>query len=137
MVPRLAAVVIVIVLTMLSISIVSNLLNLPRGLSVSLFPMVILTMTVERMSVVWDERGGGEALKQGVGSLMVAALCHLIMVNPYGEHLFFIFPEVLLIVLAGVLLLGRYSGYRLLDLPRFKAILDRQAKARATGPDQG
>ncbi len=129
LVPRLAALVIVIVLTMLGISMLSHHLGLARGLSVSLFPMVILTMTVERMSVVWDERGAGESLKQGLGSLIVAALCFVVMSNPYAEHLFFTFPELLLVLLALVLLLGRYSGYRLLDLPRFKAIIDRQKKA--------
>jgi len=129
LVPRLAALVIVIVLAMMSISIISHQLGLARGLSVSLFPMVILTMTVERMSVVWDERGAGESLAQGIGSLAVAALAFVVMSNPYGEHLFFTFPELLLVVLAAVLLLGRYSGYRLLELPRFKAIIDRQRKA--------
>ena len=40
----------------------------------------------------------------------------------YVEHLVFVFPELLLILLAAALLLGRYSGYRLLELQRFKAL---------------
>ena len=31
------------------------------GLSVALFPMVIIAMTIERMSVVWEERGATDA----------------------------------------------------------------------------
>jgi len=38
------------------------------------------------------------------------------------KHLFFVFPELLLWVLAICLLLGRYSGYRLLELVRFKSL---------------
>jgi hypothetical protein len=38
------------------------------------------------------------------------------------EHLVFTFPELLLIILAVVLLMGRYTGYRLLELGRFKAL---------------
>jgi len=38
------------------------------------------------------------------------------------EHLIFTFPELLLVVLALVLLAGRYTGYRLLELSRFKAL---------------
>jgi hypothetical protein len=38
------------------------------------------------------------------------------------KHLFFVFPELLLCVLAVMLLLGRYSGYRLLELVRFRAL---------------
>jgi hypothetical protein len=38
------------------------------------------------------------------------------------EHLIFVFPELLLILLAGTIGLGRYSGFRLLELPRFKSL---------------
>lgn len=124
-VPRLASVLIVVVLSMAGISVVSNQIGLQPGLSVALFPMVIMTMTVERMSIIWDERGPAEMMRLGTSSLLVAVVAHLIMVNSYVEHLCFVFPELLLIVLAGNLLLGRYSGYRLLDLPRFRVLAGR------------
>ena len=38
------------------------------------------------------------------------------------EHLLFVFPELLLAVLAVTLLLGRYSGYRLTELYRFRVL---------------
>jgi hypothetical protein len=125
-VPRLASVLIVVVLTMAGISVVSNQLGFERGLSVALFPMVILTMTVERMSVTWDERGPAEMMRLGLGSLMVAVVAHFLMVNAYVEHLCLLFPELLLIVLACTLLLGRYAGYRVLDLPRFRVLAGRR-----------
>ncbi len=122
LVPRLASVLIIVVLLMAMISIVSHQLGLDMGLSVGLFPMVILTMTIERMSIVWDERGPMEAIQQGVGSLIVAAICFSVMEIDVLKHLFFVFPELLLWVLAICLLLGRYSGYRLLELVRFKSL---------------
>jgi len=118
-------VLIVVVLTMLGLSVISNMLGFERGLSVALFPMVILTMTVERMSIVWEELGPSEALKQGVGSLLVAAICYLLMSLDYVEHLFFVFPELLLVLLAATVLLGRYTGYRLLELFRFRVLAER------------
>jgi hypothetical protein len=124
-VPRLSCVLIVVVLTMAAISVASNQLGLQRGLSVSLFPMVILTMTVERMSIIWDERGAGEMLRQGIGSMIIAVIAYFIMVNQYAEHIALIFPELLLILLSGNLLIGRYSGFRLLDLPRFRVLAGR------------
>jgi hypothetical protein len=87
--------------------------------------MVILTMTIERMSIVWEERGPTEAIQQGLGSLFVAALCFSVMDIELFKHLFFVFPELLLWVLAITLLLGRYSGYRLFELVRFKSFADR------------
>ncbi|MEQ8230008.1 MAG: UUP1 family membrane protein [Rhodospirillales bacterium] len=121
-VPRLAAVLIIVVGAMAGLSVLSAQLGLAGGLSVALFPMVILTMTVERMSVIWDERGPRDAMQQGVGSLIVATACYLLISYPMTEHLFFQFPELLMVVLAAVLLLGRYSGYRLTELYRFKPL---------------
>ena len=120
LVPRLASVLIMVVVLMVSLSIVTNKLGLERALSVALFPMVILTMTIERMSIVWEERGAGEALKQGLGSLLVATLSYLLMSIRYVEHVMFVFPELLLLLLGGTLLLGRYTGYRLVEIHRFK-----------------
>jgi len=122
LVPRLAAILIVVVLLMALFSILSHKLGLERGLSIALFPMVILTMTIERMSIVWEERGPPEAMQQGLGSLAVAALAYLVMTYRYTEHLFFTFPELLLVLLAATLLMGRYSGYRLFELFRFKVL---------------
>jgi hypothetical protein len=123
LVPRLAAVLIVVVILMALMSIFTNRLGIERGLSVALFPMVIMTMTIERMSIVWEERGPYEAIKQGLGSLLAASLAYMVIHNHEVQHLFFVFPELLLVLLGATLLLGRYSGYRLLELLRFKVLL--------------
>lgn len=124
LVPRLSAVLIVVVLLMLIISLVSNRMGLETGLSVALFPMVIIAMTIERMSVVWEERGAADATREGFGSLIIAVLAYYCMGIAWLEHLIFTFPELLLVVLALVVLAGRYTGYRLLELRRFKALAD-------------
>lgn len=122
LVPRLSAVLIVVVLLMLVISIVSHKMGMETGLSVALFPMVIIAMTIERMSVVWEERGPADAIRGGTGSLVVAAVAYLAMGMNWLEHIITSFPELLLVVLAVVILLGRYTGYRLTELVRFKAL---------------
>jgi len=122
LVPRLASVLIMVLLLMAAISVLFHALGLERGLSVALFPMVIMTMAIERISIIWDERGSSEAIKQSLGSLAIASLCYLIMTRPLVEHIFFTFPELILLVLAATMVLGRYTGYRLLELKRFKAL---------------
>jgi hypothetical protein len=114
----------VVVLLMMIISLVSNRLGLETGLSVALFPMVIIAMTIERMSVVWEERGPSDAMREGIGSLLIAIAAYILMGLQWLEHLIFTFPELLLVVLAMVVLAGRYTGYRLLELRRFKALAD-------------
>jgi hypothetical protein len=119
LVPRLSAVLIVVVILMLFISLISHRLGLEMGLSVALFPMVIIAMTIERMSVVWEERGAADAIRAGVGSMFVAIVAYLAMGIKWLDHLVFTFPELLLVILALVLLAGRYTGYRLTELRRF------------------
>ncbi|MBF0357779.1 MAG: UUP1 family membrane protein [Magnetococcales bacterium] len=121
-VPRLSALLIVVIMVMAGLSILGHKLDMGGGLSVALFPMVILTMTVERISILWDERGPAQAIKHGIGSLAVASICYVAMTQDQVEHLLFVFPELLLILLAFTLLLGRYTGYRLMELVRFRAL---------------
>jgi hypothetical protein len=123
LVPRLASVLTIVIMLMAAVSLLSHKLGLDRGVSVALFPMVIMTMTVERMSLVWEELGPQEALYQGLGSLLVASFGYLLMSSRLLSHLAFVFPELLLVVLAATLLLGRYTGYRLTELWRFRAAL--------------
>ncbi len=122
LVPRLASVLIVVVLLMAAVTMVSYKLGIATGLSVSLFPMVVQTMVIERMAIVWEERGAGEAMQQALGSILVASLAYLVMTYEPLVHLVFLYPELLLLILCCTLLLGRYSGYRLLELRRFKAL---------------
>jgi len=128
-VPRLAAVLTVVILLLLGLSLLTHKLGIEPGLSVALFPIVILTMVIERVSILWEERGGGEALREGAGSLAVATLAYGLFLDDQIRHLVFVFPELLLVVLAGTLLLGRYAGYRLLELWRFRALVREAADA--------
>jgi hypothetical protein len=38
------------------------------------------------------------------------------------QHVFFAFPEIILVLIALTLLIGRYTGYRLSELVRFKVL---------------
>lgn len=122
LVPRLGVILTVVVICMGFISIIGNKLGFERGLSIALFPMVILTMSIERMSIIWEERGAAESIKTGIGSLVAASIAYLVMREPILQHIMFAFPGVTLILLAVMLLVGRYSGYRLTELFRFKAL---------------
>ena len=123
MLPRLSVVLTFVVVLIAAISLFSHKLGLERGLSVSLFPMVILTMTIERMSIIWEERGGTNAIKVAVGTMIAATLAYLLMSIPELAYFIFTFPAVLMILVGFMLAMGRYRGYRLTELFRFKAFL--------------
>ena len=77
-------------------------------------------MTIERMSITWEENGAQIALLQGLGSLIVASLGYMLMTNDHLTYLMFVFPELLLVILGISLWMGRYTGYRLSELFRFR-----------------
>ncbi|MGG2585478.1 inactive transglutaminase family protein [Pseudomonas aeruginosa] len=123
MLPRLSVVLTFVVVMIAVISLFSHKLGFESGLSIALFPMVILTMTIERLSITWEERGGGHAMKVAIGTLFAASLAHILMRIPELVYFIFTFPAVLLILVAFMLAMGRYRGYRLTELFRFKALL--------------
>jgi hypothetical protein len=125
LVSRVAAVVIVVILLMAVVAILSYKLGIDQALTVTFFPTVILAWTIERMSILWEEEGGHEVLVQGGGSLLVAVMAYLVMSNSYVEHLTFNFPELLITLLGVILLLGKYTGYRLSELYRFREMKKR------------
>ena len=121
LVARITAVVIVVILLMASLSVISYKLGFHQALTITFFPTIILAWTIERMSLLWEEEGAHEVLVQGGGSLLAAILVYLTMSMSIVEHLTFNFPELMISLLGIVLLLGKYTGYRLFELYRFRA----------------
>jgi hypothetical protein len=120
LVPRLACMLVVVIALMVIMSLLSQRLGFTQGLSIALFPMVILTMTIERMSIVWEEFGTRETIKETLGTLIVAMSGYWVMNHPQLVHLMFNFPELLLVILTLCIAIGSYSGYRLSEVLRFK-----------------
>ena len=120
-VPRVAACVVIVTLLMMMLSVVSWHLGIRDGLKITLFPMIILAWTIERMSLIWEEEGKRNAMLQVGGSLLVAVIAFFFMRERQIRYWAFYFPELLLVLLACIILLGRYTGYRLSELFRFKS----------------
>lgn len=122
LVARISAVIIVVITIMASLSVISHKLGLSQALTVTFFPLIILAWTIERMSILWEEDGPKEVFIQGAGSLITAVVAYLFMTNHIIEYLSFNFPELILVNLAFILILGQYTGYRLTELYRFKSL---------------
>lgn len=122
LVPRITAVIIMVVAIIGAFSVLSYKLGLTEGLRITFFPMIILSWTIERMSILWEEEGSREVMKQGGGSLLTAVLAYFAMTNPWIRHLTFNFIGIQFVVLALVIAIGSYTGYRLLELKRFSVM---------------
>jgi hypothetical protein len=132
LVPRLAGVLTIVVMLICIIGMLAHDFDFDIGLSIALFPIVILTMTIERMTIMWEETSPKDAIQTGVGSLIAATMGFLAMNSETMRHLIFTFPELLLINLAICMLLGRYNGYKLTEYLRFRK-LNRQIEAKKQG----
>jgi len=119
LVARISAVIITVISMIAVFAVLAFKLGLSEGLKITFFPMIILSWTIERMSILWEEEGPREVITQGGGSLLVAIVAYSIMINDVVRHLTFNFIGLQLIFMALVILLGSYTGYRLLEFRRF------------------
>lgn len=124
LVARVSAVIITVIAIISIFSVLAYRMGLNAGLTITFFPMIILSWTIERMSILWEEEGPKQVLIQGGGSLLTAVIAFLAMNNSLVRHITFNFLGVQLILMALILLLGNYTGYRLLELRRFKPITE-------------
>jgi hypothetical protein len=123
LVPRISAVLVFVIIIYVVISVISIKMGFEAGLKVTFFPMIIISWTIERMSILWEEESPKDVFIQGGGSLFAASLIYLAMENKYIGHLTYSFPELLLVVLAVIIMIGSYSGYRLTELRRFEPLV--------------
>jgi hypothetical protein len=91
-------------------------------MAVGLLPFVILTMTIERFFVIMEEAGARQGLWTAAGSAAVATITYEIIHFEPLQLTFFVYPELLLAMAAFQVLIGRYTGYRLSELIRFRKL---------------
>ncbi|AFJ02247.1 hypothetical protein Q7C_1092 [Methylophaga frappieri] len=124
LVARISAVIIMVIGMIAMFSIIAYKVGLTEGMKITFFPMIILAWTIERMSILWEEEGAKAVMVQGGGSLLVAIVAYLVMNNDLVRHLTFNFLGIQLILMAFTLMAGSYTGYRLLELKRFKPLTE-------------
>jgi hypothetical protein len=124
LVSRIATLIVLVIFVISALSIIGYQLGYSTGMTITFFPMIIIAWTIERMSILWEEDGPHEVLIQGGGSLLVAVIAYLLMQWPLLQHLTFNFPELNLVLLALILAMGQYTGYKLSELHRFRAMDD-------------
>ena len=87
---------------------------------VSLFPVIILTGMMERFWTLEEEDGARSSFRTLIGTLVIAAAVALVVSAAWVSTTLAQYPEALGLVMAGQLVLGRYTGYRIAELHRFR-----------------
>ncbi len=119
-VPRLSVILTLVVLCLaFSISLLDYARLTPTPQAV-LLPLVILTMTIERFFINMEEDGMRIAFQHFLLTLLVACCCYLVLRWNTVGHFLLAYPEIHLVTIAVLILIGRYTGYRLTELWRFR-----------------
>jgi hypothetical protein len=123
LVPRFSALLtIVIALLVLGILLASS-----YGLAVhnfiKLLPLIIITHMIERFWTVDEEDGARAAFQTLLGTVVVVATIS-VAVSPNAVANWMVrYPETIGFILAAQILLGRYTGYRIVELFRFRDLV--------------
>jgi hypothetical protein len=120
LVPRMSVILTLVIACFTGLALVGNKYGLHEFMAVGLLPFVILTMTIERFFVVLEEAGIREGMRTAAGSAAVSVITYGIISWEPLQLTFFVYPELLGGVAAVQILLGRYTGYRLSEVFRFR-----------------
>ena len=122
LVPRLSVMLSVVVVGVIVFVAVTSSFETPMGAYVGLLPVVILTMSIERCWLLELEDGFLTMIKYLAGTLAAVTVIYFCIQWRMLTKAVFVMPELLLVIIALILLVGRYSGFRLSELLRFRSI---------------
>jgi hypothetical protein len=126
--PRLAITLTFVVATILGLAVLANRLGYVHAAKVGMFPLAILTLTIERFSLTVEQESFRPALARLAVSLLVASVCYLAMSSFYVRSAVLVFPQLLLVCVGLNLLMGVYTGMRVTELFRFKMLLQENGR---------
>jgi hypothetical protein len=133
-VPRTAFLLSLVVVLLVALIVLANYYDLSATRYISLFPMVILTGMIERFWTLEAEDSTTSSFRTLLGTLVIAASISLVLSLPVIVGHLLRFPETLGVVMAAQLLLGRYTGYRVSELLRFRDFLTKPGAAAEGRP---
>ncbi len=135
-VPRTAFLLSLVVVVLISLTLLANYRSLSATKYVAIFPMVILTGMIERFWTLETEDGTTSSFRTLLTTMLIAASIALVLsFHTLVNHLF-CYPETVGLIMAAQLLLGRYTGYRLSELFRFRDFLAQKPGLRLVGNDE-
>lgn len=135
-IPRMAVVITLVSLTLFAILIASNYLGLfdAKFLSIAIFPMLILSTLVEKFVSVKTDKGLSSASLLMISTVGVSIVAYFIVGGEINlgfttlklelvKNLIMSYPELIFLLIIINVLLGRWSGLRIMERIRFREIL--------------
>lgn len=121
--PKMAIMLTSAVIVFLLIAAISIQLGFYKLSYVTLFPIVIVTITAERFGRSVTTEGIKKSLGVTVQTMIVIIVTYFIMKSTTMETFFLAFPELFLLLIGINLWLGKWIGFRLTEYYRFRNIM--------------
>jgi hypothetical protein len=128
-VPRMAFMLSLVVIVLITSIVAANFQEFPATRYIPVFPMVILTGMIERFWTLECEDGTVSSFRTLLGTLVIAGTISLVLSAHAVVQQMLRFPETLGLIMATQLLIGRYKGYRLSELFRFREFAETGSEA--------
>ncbi len=122
-VPRMSIILTLVVVFLCVFALINHETRLFREFTPALFPIIITTIFIERFSLMLEEEGTKNTMKALAGTVIIATITFWVFSIRTLQTIVFTHPETLLSVIAVLILMGKYTGYRLSELARFRALL--------------
>ncbi len=129
--PQLGVLLTVVIALLLLFAVLGAMLDLNGLAKVTLFPIVIVAITAERFSITEIEEGRLEAWKIMVQTLVVVSMCYVVMRSLSLQVIMLGFPELMLVIVALNIWIGRWVGLRATEWLRFRRFVFQDAKQEA------
>jgi hypothetical protein len=122
MVPRVCIELCLVILLITGLSLTGRGLGQRDLFSGVLFPIVIMSMLIERFAIAASEQGHRAALARLGWTALAAMLAYPIFRGGWWEQLMFGYPELVLCVMGLLVWIGAYTGFRAVELLRFRSL---------------
>ena len=121
--PKMAVILAVVVWVMMTMTVAGVHFGLFELAQMTLFPIAILAITAERFAIMIEEQGYIKSFKIMLMTLLVIAAAYAVMSSLFLQALFLAFPELLFVVMALNIWLGKWVGMRLMEFYRFRHLI--------------
>jgi len=121
--PKMAILLTAVVIIMLATTVLSVHAGLIELAHLSLFPIAILAITAERFAIFEAEQGLRKSAKVTATTLVVIAAAYLAMDSQFMQSMILAFPELLLVLIALNMWLGKWIGMRVSEFFRFRKLI--------------
>lgn len=121
-IPRMAIVLVIVSLTILFILFLGSYFNIAQIVGIAVFPMLIMSTLVEKFVTLQSDKGFKSALIIILETIFIAVVCYFIVEWTFLKILVLGHPELILLFLLANIIMGRWTGLRVIEYIRFREI---------------